>query len=76
MYLNLQRYADAIADFDKALSIDSRFFYAYLNKGRALVGLQQYEAAMEAFKKGEAINNSLTFYLADKQIAEKALQQK
>ncbi len=53
----LQRYADALADAEKAIGIDSDFVKAYLRRATAHSSLEDYEAAIRDYEK---VNDSLS----------------
>lgn len=49
VYLNMQRYADALGYFEQALALDARYADAWFNKGKALKGLERYNEALACF---------------------------
>ena len=46
--LKQKSFAEAIAQYDRLLKIDSNYFQAWTNRGYALAGLQNYEAMRES----------------------------
>jgi len=48
---NLGRYAEALAAFDKALSLDPNLAFAWNGKGASLANLQRFTEALEAYAK-------------------------
>ncbi|MEM2175141.1 MAG: AAA family ATPase [Candidatus Micrarchaeia archaeon] len=50
-YYRKQEYEKAIADYDKAISLDKNYLKAYYNRGLAYACLQDYESAIENFSK-------------------------
>ena len=51
VYIEKQQYVDALASADKALAINPRYQYAFLNKGRALDAMSSYTQAIEQLTK-------------------------
>lgn len=47
---------ESIADYDKALQIDSRLIYAWYNKGNMLLMLQDYTSALSCYSEAIKIN--------------------
>jgi tetratricopeptide (TPR) repeat protein len=45
----LQRHTEAVADFDKAISLNPRYAQAFCNKGKSLAVLKHCDEASEAF---------------------------
>ncbi|KAL3879102.1 hypothetical protein ACJMK2_031415 [Sinanodonta woodiana] len=52
-YLKLERYQEAAADADKAISLNNRNTKAYIRKGIALYHMRNYEKAKEVFIDGQ-----------------------
>lgn len=50
--INLKRWDDALAAFDKALAIDARYTAAYYHKARAAIRGNQREVARAALNAG------------------------
>lgn len=48
----------ALADFDKALALDSKHWLAHYNKGLTLEALGQTESAIEEFRRATSINSA------------------
>ena len=61
---NLQRYEEAIEDYNKAKAeLDNNYSMAYYNRGLAKKNLQRYEEAIEDFNKViELDNNDILVY--------------
>ncbi|MDF7821821.1 tetratricopeptide repeat protein [Runella sp. MFBS21] len=66
----LGRYHEAIKDYDNAIALNPNDAKAYLNKGSCLVNLNRHCEAMEAFRKGESLDNTLTYHQSDKTTAQ------
>lgn len=49
-------FAEAIAEYNKLLSIDSNYFQAWTNRGHALAGLQKYEEMRQSCSTATIIN--------------------
>ena len=47
----VNRYVEAIADYSKAIELDSNNLYFYENRGIAYLGLSEYENALSDFNK-------------------------
>ncbi len=56
---NANRYHEAIADYDKAVKINSQFFYAYYKRGNAQSALGNHEAAIADYNKAVKINDGI-----------------
>lgn len=54
-YLRLQSYQRALDAAQKAVEADSQSYRAYNSLGFALIGVDRYEEAMEAFNKALAL---------------------
>ena len=48
---SLKLYEEAIQEFDKAITIQPSYYFAYHKKGNALYNLQRYEEAIECYDK-------------------------
>ncbi|NMG06614.1 tetratricopeptide repeat protein [Brasilonema sp. UFV-L1] len=48
---NLERYEEALASFDKAISLDPNYDWAWANRGDVLDNLQRYEEALLSYDK-------------------------
>lgn len=55
-YLNLERWAEALADFDVVLTYRPNDGFTWFERGRALYGLGRNPEAKEAFEKALALN--------------------
>jgi WD40 repeat protein/Tfp pilus assembly protein PilF/transcriptional regulator with XRE-family HTH domain len=51
IYLEGQRYEDALSAYERALKLDPNFALAYANKGRTLFGLARYEEALNSINQ-------------------------
>jgi tetratricopeptide (TPR) repeat protein len=47
----MQKYDDAITEFDKSIAMDNNFAYSYLWKGNCYAALGKRPEAVEAYKK-------------------------
>lgn len=54
-YCKSKQYAEAIAAFDKAISLDPNCCSAWNNRGNALCGIQRYAEALACYDKAVAI---------------------
>lgn len=54
-FLNSQRYKDAIAAFEQAITIKPQFAEAWINRGNALTKLQHYQEALASYDRAIAI---------------------
>jgi len=50
-----EQYGEAIACFDRALSLDATYCRAWNNRGNALSGLKRYADALAAYEKAVAL---------------------
>jgi len=50
-YLSLDMHNEAIQDFNKALSINPKFYFSHFSRGRAFYELKQYENALQDFNQ-------------------------
>lgn len=66
----LGNYEMALADYNQAIDLDAKYAEAYCSKGQALVKLARYQEALDAFAKGEALDKTITYHLADKKVAQ------
>ncbi len=71
----LGRYAEAIADFDRAISFKPDFAVALCNKGNALSLSQRHEAALAAYERALAIRPDNAQVLNNRGAALYAVQQ-
>ncbi len=58
-YKNLKRYEAALADYGRAIELDSSYATAYSNRGLTYADLQRYEAALADY--GRAIELDLSY---------------
>jgi predicted O-linked N-acetylglucosamine transferase (SPINDLY family) len=56
---DLMRYDDAIADFDKAISLQPNYSEAFFNRGKSLAELKRYEEACAAYDRALALKPDL-----------------
>jgi tetratricopeptide (TPR) repeat protein len=49
--LRMQRFAEAVADSDKAIAIDHAMGAAHINRGAAMIGLQRYDEALASLNR-------------------------
>jgi tetratricopeptide (TPR) repeat protein len=62
--LKLERYFDAIRDFDKVIELNPNDVMAYLNRGIVNIGVKQHYAAIKDFNKTIELNpNDALAYL-------------
>ncbi len=54
--LQQKSFAEAIAKYNKLLTIDSNYFQAWTNRGHALAGMQKYEEMRESCSAATIIN--------------------
>jgi len=57
-HIKLGLFTDAITDANAALKLQPNNANAYLRKGMALFSLEEYEAAKQAFEKGQTLDSS------------------
>lgn len=55
----LQRYGEALADYERALQLDAANPYFYVYKGKTLAQLQRFEDAAQAYEKALLRNPAL-----------------
>ncbi|MCB0165314.1 MAG: tetratricopeptide repeat protein [Anaerolineae bacterium] len=55
-YYNLKRYYAALADYHRALDLDSNLATAYCNRGNSYQALQNYEAALADYRRAIDLN--------------------
>lgn len=60
-YIRLQEFGKALADAKKALSRDPSHLKSLFRKGRALLGLSQYEQALTTLQVREELESSVPF---------------
>ena len=68
--LALERYSEALSDFEDELQEDSRFPDAWLGKALALIGLDRPDEAMEALEMAIALDPNYVDAMEVKQILE------
>lgn len=56
LFAGQRRYADALAAYDQALYLDSRYATAYFYKGHILYSLRQYTTALSAYEQAAHFN--------------------
>ncbi|MEM1019502.1 MAG: tetratricopeptide repeat protein [Sphingomonadales bacterium] len=52
IFMRMERYKDAIADYEQALDIDPALAEAKINMGAALIGLRRYASAIAYLEEG------------------------
>lgn len=57
-YLN-KDYLAAIADYNKAISLDPNNYRFYYSKGNTIIKLKDYKQAIECYTKSIALNNTI-----------------
>ncbi|MFQ6072921.1 MAG: tetratricopeptide repeat protein [Methanosarcinales archaeon] len=68
------QYEDAIECFDKALEIDPKYAYAWVDKGKALDNLGKYKNAIECFDKALEIDPNSDIVKNNLKIAREKLE--
>lgn len=53
VYIQLQRYQEAIEDCDWSLRVNEKFIKAYIHKGRALTYLKRFDEALAEFERAK-----------------------
>jgi len=61
-HVKLNLFTDAITDANTALKLQPNNANAYLRKGMALFSLEEYEAAKQAFEKGQSLEAANTAF--------------
>jgi len=61
-HVKLNLFTDAITDANTALKLQPNNANAYLRKGMALFSLDEFEAAKQAFEKGQSLDSSNTSF--------------
>jgi protein O-GlcNAc transferase len=59
VFNDLKRYADALVDFERAISLNPIYSEAYANKGKSLAGLKRHDDALAAYDHALAIKPDL-----------------
>ena len=57
-YINLERWDEAVAAFDRALGVDAKYSAAYYHKARALISAGRGGAARATLEAGIAVARS------------------
>ena len=55
-YLSLDKYQQAIEDYNKAVELNPEYALAYYNRGNAYLSLDKYQQAIEDFDRAIALN--------------------
>ncbi len=63
-YRNLNDYSSAIADFDRALELDSDYVWAYANRGITYRSNHNYDLALQDFNAAIALEDNLDWVYA------------
>lgn len=59
--MHLERYQEALADFDRALEIDPTNLYAWNNRGYTYTLLEDYQKALPDFEEAIKLDNSYPY---------------
>ena len=51
----LEKYAEALQSYDRAIEINPNNAFAWFNRGLTLANLQRYDEAIDSYNKGLAI---------------------
>lgn len=57
-YINLERWDDAVAGFDKAIAVDAKYSAAYYHKARALISAGREAEARATLEAGVDVADS------------------
>ena len=63
---SLQRYDEALQSFEKALKIDQKYAYAWVNKGASFYKLGRYDEALQSFEKALEIDQKYAYAWVNK----------
>ena len=62
VYMSTGKFNDAIADYNKSISLGNKNFNVILYKANAFAQIGEYDVAIEAINHGLSINNNPEFY--------------